>query len=190
MSNACFNTNQFENVDGLDPLPWLQLRHVSTVSTSSRAEILNPSGGAIDKVVQALDIRWMNTSPIPQYAYTLLSRGASQVVTTSRTRAVLQVVGGDTVSVNPPLPGRTMPDSIHGGGIEGQTGVFVVWEDRQPAHTSLFGQTMLVNPGETYRLMYELRYVTEFTGTQVSAEAEQRYISGLSKLDIYAYPKL
>lgn len=198
MSSDCFDTNQFENIDGLNPYPWLQYRHVSSQSVPSYSLSYGPREGSKDILIHELDVTWTNSSPIPQYAYGLISRSPSVIVGTGRSSQTIQVIGGQTVGVAPPRPGRTMLDSIHGGGFDAGSALslamYSVWEDRARGGTLLFGETQVVNPGESWRGWASCRYVHAAADTSGiyggNNETEMRFTSGATQIDVYAYPKL
>ena len=198
MDNSCFDTNQFENVDGLNPYPWLQYRHVASKFALSREQSFGPREGSKNIVVHEVDFTWRNDSPIQQYVYALMSRSPVTIVGTGRGDQYLQILGGQTVGAFPPKPGRTMSDTLYGGGFDagaiGSQAAFSVWEERYPGNTTLFGETMVINPGEMWRGWAEVHYVNENTDTAAinggNGETEMRYSSGATQLDVYAYPKL
>lgn len=198
MDSSCFNTDHFDNVDGLNPYPWLQYRHVSTGFGLSVSQSFGPREGVKDILIHGVEVRWENDSPIPQYAYGLMSRSPSVLVSTGRSTQQINVKGGQTVGVNPPTPGQTMPEWIHGIGFDagaiGNQAAFSVIEDRARGGTLLFGETMVVEPGETWVGRAECRYQHLAPDTSGiyggNGDTEMRFTSGATQIDVYAYPKL
>lgn len=202
MTSPCVNETHFDVVGGaIVPKAYMQWRHVASAAVDGLDKTYPPvSAVNFNEVLHTLLASWTNTSPVPQVAYALLTRGGCQFHLNARSRAYLTQEWGMNTGPAPSDPAPTTPHSRFGTGAD--TGSFTypdradfcTLEDRQGPTTSHVGSFMVVSPGSTIKVAFRLKFVSEAWETQgidYNQPAGAAYISpGDSRLDIYAYPSL
>ena len=205
MTSPCVDPKHLAVVDGaLTPQPWMQLRQIATASTPTRAGTYSPSGGGTkNDLLQTLQLAWTNDSPLPQKVYGLVTRGESRMVITARSRAVLSTSHGFALGAAAPA---LVEESQFGVGINrGQSSAlfsnaaaFAVVENRQGARTTLLRPTlvgdMVVPSGGVVTARFALSFKSLFWESSAieggDAGTECSYITGETRLDLFAYPSL
>lgn len=201
MTFPCINEDEFEMVDGthLQPLPWMQWRHVATASQASQSLSLDPdagSGQASD--LFTLGVAYTNVDPIPMNVNALVTRGGSVLSCSARNILYLEQYYGAVVGVAPADPTASTLISRFGTGshiglTSGQVN-FAVAETRAGERAALVGATEVVDPGETYKVRLRLRMdgsLWETTGSYPNMnETEITVITGSTRLDLFATPAL
>lgn len=201
MTFPCINEDQFEMVDGthLQPLPWMQWRHVATAEQASQSLSLDPdagSGQASD--LFTLLVAYTNVDPISMNVYGLVTRGGSVLSCSARNILYLEQYYGAVVGVAPADPATSTLISRFGTGSD--TGLtssqpnLSVAETRAGERAALVGTTVVVAPGETYKVRVRLRMdgsIWETVSTHPSmTESEITVITGATRLDLFAFPVL
>src|SRR5690606_22844880 len=135
----------FDVTDGVvGPHPWLQWRHVATDTAAGAITTLTDTA---EVLVHNLQLDWTNTTPIPQHAYGLCTRDATDIAVTSNRRFYLEQRRGWTYGAAPAVPGTADGTSRHGGGMDRGTAtvsstlvsIFGVWQRRQGSATTPIG---------------------------------------------------
>jgi hypothetical protein len=197
MTEPCIDPNSFDTTEGvIGPHPWLQWRHVETGIVAGN--LVDPLTDTAEILVHDLTIGWTNTTQIPQHAYGMCSRGASQVITTANKRFVVEQRRGWASGVAPADPTPNMATSRHGGGMDRGTGtegvVFGIWEHRQGNTTTPIGPDVILAAGETLKVRVVV-YIVRLAWSgdplpQYLPEIENLIDTGDTQLDIFAYPAL
>lgn len=202
MTFPCIDEDHFEMVNGthVRPLDYMQWRHVATAFANGNDQSLAPYDGTAKNIlIHTLQAQWVNTTPLPQKVYGLLTRGGSTVVITARSRAYLQINSGTVSGVAPADPSLSVILSRFGCGADRGTEIlgnprYTVIETRAGERTSLIGGTNTVAPGETVKVKAELRFISENWESVVpyggAGETEARFSSGATQIDLFAYPSL
>jgi hypothetical protein len=201
---SCFDTGHFKaSTSGyIAPQTWMQYRQVATGTTASKVGTFPvASGGNKDKVLQTLITFWVNSSPIPQWVYGLVTRGGCKVTLTARSRGFLKLSHAGAVGSS---AGSLVEVSRVGvGGSAGKAGLFAadsyaIAELRQNAITMpLKPQTagfVKLNAGQTFTAQIELRFVSELWQSAAidggQSQTESSYVTGETRIDLFAIPAL
>lgn len=98
MSAGCFDPLHFREDNGvISPQPWMFWRPVGTVRAPGKATTYNVSGGGNkNELIHNLQQNWVNDSPVPQWAYGLISRGGATVTLQARSRGGLSLLSGSS----------------------------------------------------------------------------------------------
>ncbi|MGA6208070.1 DUF7172 family protein [Nocardia testacea] len=197
MTEPCIDPDYFDSTDGvIGPHSWLQWRHVETDSIVGT--LVNPLTDTAEILAHNRILAWTNTTPIPQHAYGMCTRGASQVIVTANKRFVVEQRRGWTSGLAPADPGTSQQTSRHGGGVDRGTGssavVFGIWEHRQGATSTPIGPDVVLAPGETLKVRVAVYVVRVAWSADPLAdyvpEVENLIDTGDTRLDIFAYPAL
>ena len=88
---TCSDPTHFAELDGaLSPQPWMQWRNVATAVAASKSGSYPVAGGGNrNDLLQTVQARWKNNTPIDQYAYGIVSRGGCRVALQARSRGGL-----------------------------------------------------------------------------------------------------
>ncbi len=206
MTFPCVDPNMFDPNGGAPtPREWLQWRHVATQSAASVEQLdIPPSASLPDILIHTLQVQYTNTTPIPQQVYGLITRGGTQWALNAPNQFTLNQSHGTAVGVAPPDPSLTLVSKMGGGMVATVTGfgqqLYNIIEDRAGTRTSLIGDTITLPVGQTYKARMELRLVGIVWDTQQpsnntlngadATEAERRFMSGDTRLDLFSYPLL
>lgn len=202
MTDPCIDSGSFELVDGthLRPKDHMQWRHVATNYTPATVLTFDINDGiAKDELLHSVQVQWTNTTPINQYAYALLTRAGSKVILQGNCSGYIQTKAGQTSGVSPADPSSLTAISRFGIGFErGKTALdtayYVIAESRMAERTMLFGDRVLLTPGETVKFKAELRFVSHYWDYRTPqgglSETESNLDTGASQLDVFAYPAL
>lgn len=199
MTEPCIDPASFEVVDGVvGPHSWLQWRHVA--SEIAAGALVDPLTDIAEVLIHDLQAEWTNTTPVPQHAYGLCTRGASQVIVSANRRFVVEQRRGWASGTAPATPTPNQETGRHGGGLNmgtaqsGAVSVFGIWERRQGTATTPIGPDVVLAPGQTLKIRVAV-YVVRITWappfqSNYIPETEMLIDSGDTQLDIYAYPAL
>lgn len=199
---GCVNPDDFHMVDGthITPRQHLQWRHVATNYANGSIVTFVPNDGTNKNVaIHTVRASWTNDTPVPQYAYGLLTRAAGRVVLQAQSRGFIQTSVGQVVGVSPADPAASTVVSKFGIGFSrGVTAAdqayYGIVETRMGTRTMLLGDTSLVLPGETLKLAASLRFISEHWESlpihNGMNETEAEFDSGESQIDLYAYPSI
>ncbi|MGI5216249.1 DUF7172 family protein [Nocardia sp. CA-290969] len=196
MTEPCIDPDSFDTTDGvIGPHPWLQWRHVETGIVAGN--LIDPLTDTAEILVHDLTLAWTNTTPIPQHAYGMCTRDASQVITTANKRFVVEQRRGWASGVAPADPATNMATSRHGGGMDrglDPAVVFGIWEHRQGRTTTPIGPDVTLAAGETLKVRVAL-YIVRLAWSadplpEYVPEIENLIDTGDTELDIFAYPAL
>lgn len=203
MTFPCINEDHFEMVDGthLQPLPWMAWRHVATNEAPGIDESYDPNGGSGQaEDLYEVQVAWTNPDPVSANVYALVTRGGSRVACSCRNIIYLEQYSGFALGVAPADPTASTLISKFGNGADmgedpgsGLPG-FAPVETRAGERTALFGDTVVVDPGETYKARLRLRFSGANWETEAfyggDAETELSISTGATRLDLFAYPVL
>lgn len=201
MTQPCFDPAAFDGTDGeLSPHPWLQWRHVRTNIAGSVDGSLPPVAATNPGEIQLVDfeVAWTNSSPIMQRAYAMVTRDGSAVSLNARNIAYINRYEGISSGSAPDVPALVLAGR-HGVGADHGLEAFnnpryLVVESRDGQKTSLLGPTVTLAPGQSIRARVSLTFQVQNQETvaiwQGVNETEMRYLTGASRLDLYAYPVL
>lgn len=202
MTFPCINEDHFEMVDGthLQPLPWMAWRHVATIEAAGVDRTYDPNGGVQSEDLYTVGVAWTNPDPVSHNVYALLTRGGSRVACSCRNIIYIEQYAGTVVGVAPADPATSTLISRFGNGADmgedpgsGLPG-FAPVETRAGERTALVGDTVVVDPGETYKVRVRLR--TDGARWENEAffggdnETELSISTGATRLDLFAYPVL
>ncbi|AWN04237.1 minor tail protein [Gordonia phage Sour] len=199
-TTSCVDPNHFDATDGVvSPQPWMQWRQVrSAISASVSGSYPPNGGGAKNDLLQVIEARWTNNSPIAQQVYGLVTRGGAFLALQARSRAYLVMRHGLAQGSASPAVEEV---SRFGGGIDigtaGSKVPYAVAEQRQSSRTlplmpHLTGWTELA-PGASITGRVELRFVSDFwenLALESDEGSEASYITGDTRLDLFAVPVL
>ena len=202
MTYPCVSSTHFGVIDGaLQPKPYMQWRHVATAATDSKEKSYPVTGGAYNETLRTLSASWVNTSPVAQAAYVLVTRGPAQFVINARSRAYLELQGGVSFG-NTPVPAPVMTPELTRFGAGANTGTwtlpnradYCMVEDRQGSITMHLSDTKILNPNQGINTQVNLKFISEAWETLPidggNGEIETRVMTGGIRLDIYAYPHM
>lgn len=205
MTYPCVNPDHFDATDGvISPQPWMQWRHITTDERVSATGTYPVSGGGVkNNLLQSLTSTWTNNSPVAQDVYGLLTRGGSTMILTARSRANLVT---KTSLVAGAVAGAAVELSRFGCGLDrglaglvGNEAAFGVIELQQGERTmlvtpSLTVPSLAVAPGQSITAAVEIWFTSDNweSATINGGEegAESRYVTGETRLDLFAYPAL
>lgn len=199
MTFPCINEDHIDATDGvLSPEPYMQWRHVATASAANTVLTPAQGGAAINTLINDITASWVNTSPIPQIAYAMVTRSGSQLIVQARSALFINTRQGVNVGAAPPAPTLTLVSRFGGGidaGVDGILGVnFAIQEQRCGPRTMLCGANTTVPTGQTFQARNELRLVSDFWETSGinggNSEFESYVTVGETRVDIFAYPSL
>lgn len=200
----CFETDHFylDEAGRLVPQPWMQYRHVGSVSAPSRSASYKASGGGNkNELLHNLSLNWLNDSPIPQHCFGTISRGGIQVSLQARSRGYVSTFSGMAIDATPALTESSRTgvgaDIGRAGTLSIGTG-FCTAEVREQSSTiplvPEYTGWPTLTPGQTLHAIVQVRFISEAweqsainggdTGT------ESYYISGDTRLDLFAVPVL
>lgn len=196
MTFPCIDEDHFQVIDGeLTPQPYMQWRHVATnfAATVQNSYDINAGNQAAD--LFQLQVAWTNPDPLSMHVYGLLTRGGTTVTSNPRNRPYVETYFGAASGVAPADPTASTLFGRMGNGAEGTPGAaaYLNLQTRQAERTSVIGSTVLLAPGEQYKLRVRLRFDAAFWETTTipnEAETEMSIITGATQLDLYAYPDL
>lgn len=200
MTFPCIDEDHFEMVGGthLAPRPYMAFRHVATDEVAGVDRSYDPNGGNQAEDLYTVGVEWTNPDPLSANVYGLVTRGGSRVACSCRNRIVLEQWVGTALGVAPADPatstllsrmgnGGDLGDN-NGGGLIG----FAPFETRAGERAALVGDTVVVAPGETYKIRVRIRVDGTFWETadyyQGDNETELSISSGATRLDLFASP--
>lgn len=201
----CVSSDDFA-VDGdgaVYPRSQGQWRHVATNQAASLQTSYVLNGGSQAADLLQLQVAWTNTDANTMKVYGLLTRGGSIVTTEPRNRLYIETYLGAASGVSPADPtastlfGRFGQGSDLGTYVDDSTHVHAMnIQTRLPERTVLFGDTVTLTTGQSYKLRVRLRAdgavwepntITFLPGT---SESELSIVTGATRLDLFAYPVL
>ncbi|QFP94654.1 hypothetical protein I5G59_gp34 [Mycobacterium phage LilMcDreamy] len=184
------------------PQPWMQWRQVRGIEASSKTASYAVTGG-INKndLLHSLRLPWTNMSPVAQWVYGLITRGGARVTLQARSRGYIEVSSGYAKSIVDAGP-LTVASRFGVGGDLGRSGTlaigtqFGVIEERMQSVTFPLAPEragwLRLAPGETITAQVEVRFKTEQYETNTidggSNGSESSYVSGATRLDLFAVP--
>lgn len=160
------------------------------------------AGANKNDLLQVIETKWTNITPIDQWVYGLITRGGCRVTMQARSRGYLVVSSGYAEGVT---PGPLQISSVFGCGADiGVGGVlavgtgFCIVEQRQNALTIPLAPERCgwyrLQPGRTLTARVEVRFASEFwENSQIdggNTQTETSYDCGETRLDLYAVPVL
>ena len=172
-----FDPNHFAQDDdgGLRPQPWMQWRQLDSVGAKSKTGTYNVTGGGNkDDLLHSLNRRWRNDTPVPQNVYGLITRGGCRVTLQARSRGGLVVRSGyrrehilidDSFETLDPrwtfatTHSRNQAVASAAGGWRMEIGPAAA------VATSVFANSVPVNPGDKVRVTYQVRRDAAFNAT-------------------------
>lgn len=199
---GCVSPDDFEMIDGthIRPRDHLQWRHVVTNYANAVTMAFDPNDGtAKDVAIHTLNAQWTNDTPIAQHVYALMTRGGTKMIMQAQSRAYIRTNFGQVVGVAPANPTASTTISRFGVGYSrGVTAAdeayYGILEVRMGERTLLAGDTLLVQPGETFKVSTELRFISGHWESlpihQGDTETESEFNSGATQFDIYSYPQI
>lgn len=201
MTYPCVDEDHFQVIDGdLTPQPYMQWRHVATNAAASVQNTYDVNGGNQAADLLELQVTWTNSDPLPMNVYGLLTRGGSIITNNPRNQVYLETYVGAASGVAPADPTASTLVGRFGNGADlglvilPDRSVFTNFQTRQGERTSVLGNTVVLAPGESYKLRIRLRWDGQFWETlgiaPSEAETELSVITGATRLDLYAYPDL
>ncbi|QGH80042.1 hypothetical protein SEA_NHAGOS_31 [Gordonia phage NHagos] len=204
MTYPCVDPEHFDATDGeISPQPWTQYRHIATTEALSKAGSYPVAGGgAKNDLLQTLQVSWTNSSPLDQLVYGLVTRGGAVLALQARSRGYLVMSHGIAVGAGtPPVEEVSrfgVGLDVGSGGTFGTNTKYGVIEQRQNSRTlPLMPQQagwLRLAPGDTVTARVELRFRSDFWETQAITDGEQgsesSYVTGDTRLDLYAVPVL
>ncbi|QHB37342.1 hypothetical protein I5G58_gp040 [Mycobacterium phage BirdsNest] len=199
----CFDPNHFQIVDGaIAPQPWMQWRHLRRVEAATKTQTYAVTGGANkNDLLHALQLGWLNDTPVPQWVYGKITRGGARVSLTARSRGYLQLASGYKLAAGD--PGALVVCDRFGVGADlarsgtlGTGTTFAVIEERQPSKTINLAPERTgwqrVNPGQSITARAELRFISEFWENATidggDSGADSSIETGGTRLDLFAVP--
>ncbi|URC18143.1 hypothetical protein SEA_ZENTENO07_42 [Mycobacterium phage Zenteno07] len=200
----CFDPDHFRLTaeGGLEPQPWMQWRHLRRVEAATKTQTYGVTGGANkNDLLHALQLGWLNDTPVPQWVYGKITRGGARVSLTARSRGYLQLASGYKLAAGD--PGALVVCDRFGVGADlarsgtlGTGTTFAVIEERQPSKTINLAPERTgwqrVNPGQSITARAELRFISEFweNGTIDGGDsgADSSIETGGTRLDLFAVP--
>lgn len=200
MTFPCIDEGEFEMVDGthLRPRPYMAFRHVATNAATSVDWSGDPNGGNQAADLYQLQVAWTNPDPIGANVYALLTRGGSKLAVSCRNRLYIETFSGTALGVAPadPTAATSISKFGNGGDLGGPSGGSTILgapcETRAGERASLVGNTVLVAPGQTYKVRVRLRVDAAFWETTAfyggDSEMEMSLSTGATRLDLFAYP--
>ena len=199
MTYPCVDEDHFQVVDGdLTPQPYMQWRHVATNSAASVQNTYDVNGGNQAADLFQLQVAWTNPDPVSHNVYGLLTRGGSIVTNNPRNRVYIETYMGAASGVAPADPTASTLVGRMGNGADLGTltfpdrTIFTNFQTRQGQRTSVLGNTVVLAPGESYKLRIRLRFDAAFWETLAvapsEAETELSINTGATRLDLFAYP--
>lgn len=198
----CVDPDDFEMVYGthIRPRDHLQWRHVATNYANAVTMSFDPNDGtAKDVAIHTLNAQWTNDTPIAQNVYALMTRGGTKMTLQAQSRAYIRTNIGQAVGVSPADPAATTTVSKFGigysRGVTAATEAYYgILEVRMGERTMLAGDTLLVQPGETFKVSAALRFISEHWESlpihNGDTETESEFNSGATQFDIFAYPEI
>lgn len=201
MTFPCVDEDHFQVIDGdLTPQPYMQWRHVATNQAAAIQNTYDVNGGNQAADLLQLQVAWTNSDPLPMNVYGLLTRGGSIITNNPRNQVYLETYFGAASGVAPADPTPSTLVGRFGNGADLGTvilpdrTVFTNFQTRQGERTSVLGNTVVLAPGESYKLRIRLRWDGQFWETlgvaPSEAESELSVNTGATRLDLYAYPDL
>lgn len=201
MSYPCIDPDHFQVVDGdLSPRGFMQWRHVATNQANGIIQNFDINGGNQAVDLLELQVAWTNDAPLTMNVYGLLTRGGSVITTGPRNRVYLDTYYGAASGAAPADPvantlfGRFGQGSNFGTLTSPDRAPFSNLQTRQGERTLLLGSTVVLAPGQQYKLRVRLRWDGEFWETlpinPSEAETELSINTGATRLDLFAYPAL
>lgn len=200
MTYPCVDETHFQ-VDGdgaLSPQPYMQWRHVATNSAASIFNVYDVDGGNQAADLLQLQVAWTNPDPLSMNVYGLLTRGGSIITNQPRNRVYLETYFGAANGVAPADPtASTLLNRFGSGGDFGtltspDRTLMTNHQTRQGERTMLLGSTVVLAPGEQYKLRIRLRWDAEFWETFPvylgDTESELSINTGATRIDLYSYP--
>lgn len=200
MTFPCVDETHFEvDADGfLSPQPYMQWRHVATNQADSIQNTYDVDAGNQAADLLQLQVAWTNADPLSMNVYGLLTRGGSTVTNNPRNRVYIETYFGAASGVAPADPTASTLLNRFGNGADFGTltspdrTLFTNHQTRQGERTMLVGNTVVLAPGEQYKLRVRLRWDAEFWETLPVAfgdtECELSIITGGTRLDLFSYP--
>ena len=203
-TDACVHPDHFENLDGtIAPQPWMQWRPVKTIAAEGKSGSYGVAGGGNkNDLLHTLQVTWQNNTPLPQLVYGLVTRGGVRVALQARSRAYIREMHGLALGTAAP---PVVEASRCGTGLDaGAGGVLTIQTDfgvvtyHQHSHTNWLMPAVTgwreVLPGQSITARVDVRFTSEnWEGWLPESGAdgsESSYISGDTRLDLYAVPKL
>ena len=187
------------------PQPWMQLRRVATAEAPPRTTEYDSSGGGNkNDPVRAVQTKYVNDTPLPQYVYGRMTSGGLEVALQARSRAYFEMSHGYEYD----LDGQNIPMQVvsrFGGGADiGRGGVlatgtgFCIHDLRVPSHTIPFmpHQTgwFVVAPGQTFHARCEVYFKSPAWENSLidggDQGTESYYRHGGLRLDLFAVPSI
>lgn len=204
MSYPCVDPDHFDvdEAGAMTPNPVLQWRHVATNELAGFTNTYDVDGGNQAADLGQLQVDWTNSDPaVSATVYGILTRGGSTVVSTARTRLYIETYYGQASGVAPADPTASTLIGRMGNGVDFQrarspiddTNVnFGLMQTRQAERSSLIGTTVVLAPGEQYKLRVRLRVDAGFWETLPpdggDAETLLSILTGETRLDLFALP--
>lgn len=200
--SECAYSLHFDTTDGkLSPQPWMQWRNVGGVTVASKSGNYPVAGGGNkNDLLQAIQQSWTNDSPVDQWCYGVVSRGGCIVTLQARSRGGLVVLSACDKGDD---PGELTDASVVGVGADtGRGGMlsvgasYCIAEVRQnsvsfPVAPEKTGWWRLA-PGEKLTAAVQVWFTSEFweNGTidGGSGSSESSYVTGETRLDLFAVP--
>jgi hypothetical protein len=159
------------------------------------------SEGNKNELLHSLTGSYLNDTPVDQYCYGMVTRGGSRVTLQARSRAYLALWTGQSVGGTPVL---TLASAMGCGGDIGRAGTlsvgtgYCIVEQRQQSLTIPLAPEKTgwqrLTPGQTLNAKVELRFVSDvWENTLIdggSGESESSFLSGDTRLDLFAVPAL
>ena len=159
------------------------------------------AGGNKNDLLHKLQLSWTNGSPVPQYAYGMITRGGARVSLQPRSRGGLVLRSGFKKAAGD--PGTLTDSSMFGVGADlGRGGTlslgttYGVAEQRMNSCTIPLAPErtgwLRLEPGETITAALELRFISEFWENTIidggDTGSESSYTTGATRLDLFAVP--